>query len=254
LRRKGGLEVILKAENLTKAFGGLLAVNDVSLEVEEKELSSIIGTNGAGKTTLFNLLTGDLQCDSGKVIFDGEDITNIPPYQICRKGIGRSFQVTNIFPRLSTFENIQVAVLSAQRKSSRLFSPSAGMARKETNEILESIGLSDQKEMLGSLLSHGDRRRLDIGIALASHPRLLLLDEPTAGMSPKESVEITELIQKLAKERHLSILFIEHDMSIVFDISEKIRVMHQGRIFFEGTPEEVKANDRVQEIYLGEES
>ena len=244
--------MILEAEKLIKAFGGLRAVDGVSLEIEEKELSAIIGTNGAGKTTLFNLLTGGSKCDSGRVIFNGEDITTLHPYEICQKGIGRSFQVTNIFPRLNTFENIQVAVLSAQGMSKKLFSPSRKMAQEETSEILESVGLSDQKDVLGSLLAHGDRRRLDIGIALAIHPELLLLDEPTAGMSPKESLEITELIQKLARERGLPLVFIEHDMNIVFSISEKVRVMHQGRIIFEGKPEEVKANDEVQEIYLGE--
>ena len=245
--------MILKAESLTKSFGGLIAVHDISFEIQENELSSIIGPNGAGKTTLFNLLTGGLQCDLGRVIFKGQDITNCYPYEVCQKGVGRSFQVTNIFPRLNTFENIQVAVISAQGKSNKLFSPFTNMAREETNEILESVGLGDQKEVLGSLLAHGDRRRLDIGIALASHPELLLLDEPTAGMSPKESVEITELIQKLAKERGLSLIFIEHDMNVVFGISDKIRVMHQGRIIFEGNPEEVKANNDVQRIYLGEE-
>ena len=245
--------MILKAEKLTKSFGGLVAVDGISFEIKENELSSIIGPNGAGKTTLFNLLTGGLPCDSGRVIFKGEDISNCHPYEVCQKGVGRSFQVLNIFPRLSTFENIQVAVFSAQGKSGKLFSPSKEIFREETSEILESVGLSDHKDVLGSLLAHGDRRRLDIGIALASNPELLLLDEPTAGMSPKESLEITELIQKLAKERGLSLIFIEHDMNVVFGISDKIRVMHQGRIIFEGNPEEVKANDEVQQIYLGEE-
>lgn len=241
---------MLKVEKVTKAFGGLVAVNDVSFEIVENELSSIIGTNGAGKTTLFNLLTGGLRCDSGRVTFMGENITNCNPYEICRKGVGRSFQTTNIFPRLTAFENVEVAVLSAQGKSSNLFSPTSKMVTEGAFEILGSVGLSDQKEILGSLLSHGDRRRLDIGIALASHPKLLMLDEPTAGMSPKESVEITELIHELAKERGFSLIFIEHDMNIVFSISEKIKVMHQGRIIFEGSPEEVRANREVQEIYL----
>jgi branched-chain amino acid transport system ATP-binding protein len=189
---------MLKVEKVTKAFGGLVAVNDVSFEIVENELSSIIGT----------------------------------------------------FPRLTAFENVEVAVLSAQGKSSNLFSPTSKMVTEGAFEILGSVGLSDQKEILGSLLSHGDRRRLDIGIALASHPKLLMLDEPTAGMSPKESVEITELIHELAKERGFSLIFIEHDMNIVFSISEKIKVMHQGRIIFEGSPEEVRANREVQEIYL----
>lgn len=246
--------MILKAEGLTKSFGGLVAVDNVSFQIEENELSSIIGPNGAGKTTLFNLLTGSLRASSGRVTLKGEDITKLRPYDICRRGVGRSFQVLNIFPRLTAFENIQTAVLSAQGRSTNLFSRAEKMAREETDEILESVGLGGQKETPGGLLAHGDRRRLDVGIALASHPELLLLDEPTAGMSPEESAEMTELLQRLAKERGLSLVFVEHDMNVVFGISEKIKVMHQGKIIFEGKPEEVRANDEVQKIYLGEKA
>jgi branched-chain amino acid transport system ATP-binding protein len=229
-------------------------VDRVSLQIEEGELSSIIGPNGAGKTTLFNLLTGKLRPESGRIIFEGEEISKLSPHEICRKGMGRSFQRVNIFPRLSAFDNVQVAVLSEQKKTRNLVSPVKKMLREKTTEILESLRLGDKREVLGGLLAHGDQKRLEIGIALASRPKLLLLDEPTAGMSPEETERTTELIQKLAREQGLTLIFVEHDMSVVFSISEKIRVMHLGRIIAEGKPEEVRANDEVQRIYLGEET
>jgi len=245
--------MILAAEKLNKSFGGLMAVKDVDLQIEEKELSSIIGPNGAGKTTLFDLLTGHIPLDSGKVIFKENDITKFSPHEICRAGVGRSFQRLNIFPKLSTFDNVQVAVFSANGKGSNLFSQAEKMLQEDVEDILESIGLHDKKDNQGGLLAHGDQKRLELGIALACQPKLLLLDEPTAGMSPKETLQTAELIQKLTRERGLTLVFVEHDMSVVFDISDKIRVMHQGSILFEGEPEEVRANDEVQKIYLGED-
>jgi len=232
----------------------LMAVNGVSFQIEKGELSSIIGPNGAGKTTLFNLLTGHLSPDKGRILFKEKEITGLSPHGICKLGIGRSFQRTNIFPRLSAFDNVQVAVMSWRRKSSNIFLRVQKMLREETDEILESVGLGDKKEMTAGLLAHGDQRRLEIGIALGSHPELLLLDEPTAGMSPEESGRTVELIQGLARERGLTLLFIEHDMNVVFGISEKIRVMHMGSIIAEGMPEEVRANQDVQRIYLAEET
>jgi branched-chain amino acid transport system ATP-binding protein len=245
--------MILRAEKLHKSFGGLTAVYDVNLQIQEKELVSIIGPNGAGKTTLFNLLTGHLPADSGRIFFQEKEITRLPPHTISRMGIGRSFQRLNIFPRLSAFENIQVAVFSAQRQSRNLFSRASKLARRETEAILDSVGLLDKKEVKGGLLAHGDQKRLEMGIALAVEPNLLLLDEPTQGMSPRESAEITRLIQKLVKEKGLTLIFVEHDMNVVFGISDSIKVLHQGRIIFEGKPEEVKNNEEVQRIYLGEE-
>jgi branched-chain amino acid transport system ATP-binding protein len=245
--------MILETEKLVKSFGGLTAVYDVNLRIQEGELASIIGPNGAGKTTLFNLLTGHLPVDSGRVIFKGQDITRLPPHTISRMGIGRSFQRLNIFPRLSAFENVQVAVFSAQRQSRNLFSRASKLALKETEAILDSVGLLEKKWVKGGLLAHGDQKRLEMGIALAVEPTLLLLDEPTQGMSPRESAEITRLIQKLVKEKGLTLIFVEHDMNVVFGISDNIKVLHQGRIIFEGKPEEVKNNEEVQRIYLGEE-
>ena len=244
---------MLRVEEIDKSFGGLMAVNGVSFQIEKGELSSIIGPNGAGKTTLFNLLTGHLSPDKGRILFKEREVTGLSPHGICNLGIGRSFQRTNIFPRLSAFDNVQVAVMSWGRKCSNIFLRAQKMLREETDEILESIGLRDKKEITAGLLAHGDQRRLEIGIALGSYPELLLLDEPTAGMSPEESGRTVELIQRLARERGLTLIFIEHDMNVVFGISEKIRVMHMGSIIAEGRPEEVRANDDVQRIYLAEE-
>jgi branched-chain amino acid transport system ATP-binding protein len=245
---------MLRVEEIRKSFGGLMAVNGLSFQIEKAELSSIIGPNGAGKTTLFNLLTGHLSLDKGRILFKEKEITGLSPHGICKLGIGRSFQRTNIFPRLSAFDNVQVALMSWGRRSSNIFLRAQKMFREETDEILESVGLRDKKEMTAGLLAHGDQRRLEIGIALGSHPELLLLDEPTAGMSPEESGRTVELIQRLADERGLTLLFIEHDMNVVFQISEKIRVMHMGSIIAEGIPEDVRANEEVQRIYLAEEA
>lgn len=245
--------MILTVEALKKSFGGLLAVAGVNIAVESGELRSIIGPNGAGKTTLFNLITGHLRADSGRVLFNGEDITHRSPHYICQQGLSRSFQRTSIFHRMTTFDNVQVAVLSQKRKSLDLFTTTKKLVREETFEILKSVGLGDYAGHISSALSHGDQRRLEIAIALASKPQLLLLDEPTAGMAPKERLEVMELIQRIAPERRLTILFIEHDMDVVFSFSKRITVMHQGSVIAEGTPEEVRQNEEVKKAYLGEE-
>lgn len=245
--------MILEVKDLKKSFGGILAVHNVTFKLEAREISSIIGPNGAGKTTLFNLITGKLLPDEGEVLFNGEDISRLQPFQICHKKLGRSFQITNIFPKLSVYENIQVAILSAQGINKNLFNRADRMVKKETIEILENLGLAEKKNLLGGLLAHGDQKLLDIGISLASNPALILLDEPTAGMSPQETVKTTELVNQLAKEKGMTVLLIEHDMNVVFSISEVIRVMHQGELIAEGKPEEIKSNSRVQQIYLGEQ-
>lgn len=242
--------MIFETEHLTKKFGGLTATSDVSFKICNGELVSIIGPNGAGKTTLFNLLTGHIKPDEGRIHFQGREITGLPPYVISRMGIGRSFQRLNIFPRLTTFENVQVAVFSAQKKSHQLFTHAKKMVRTETESILESVGLLGKRDVKGGLLAHGDQKRLELGIALSVHPALLLLDEPTQGMSPQETVETTLLISKLVKERGLTLIFVEHDMSVVFGISDSIIVLHQGKIIFSGKPDEVKRNAEVQRIYL----
>lgn len=231
-----------------------MAVNKVSFAMQKGEISSIIGPNGAGKTTLFNLLTGHLKADSGAVYFKDREITALSPHRICQTGIGRSFQKTNIFPRLTAFDNIQVALMAWQKRTRNVFQRADHFFQKETDEILGSLGLGDQKDRLAGLLAHGDQRLLEIGITLGTYPELILLDEPTAGMSPEESHKTMELIHRIVRSRNLTLLFIEHDMNIVFGISEKVRVMHYGTVIAEGTPREIRANDQVQKIYLAEET
>ena len=243
--------MILEAQKLCKSFGGIKAVNMVDLYISEGEISSIIGPNGAGKTTLFNLFTRRLNCDSGQIIFKGDDISELPSYMVSQAKLSRSFQITNIFPMLSVFDNVQLGIITSKRKNFSIFSKSNTFAIKETKAILDSVGLIDQKDVISRKLSHGDQKKLDIAIALACQPDLLLLDEPSSGMSPDETKAITNLIQNLARQRGLTLVFIEHDMSVVFTISDKIRVMHQGKIIAEGTPEEIRRNEQVQSVYLG---
>ncbi len=228
-----------------------MAVNGANLTVHKGEIVAVIGPNGAGKTTLFNLITGALKRDGGRIIFKGEDISELPPYEICKKGISRSYQIVNIFPRLTVFKNVQVAVLSQQRRSRKLFQPAKNMVVAETNHILESVGLLGKTHGVAGSLSHGDQKILEIAIALGNEPELLILDEPTAGMSPEETSATMELVKRLAETRGLTILFCEHDMEIVFSIAESIMVMHQGRTLIQGRPEEVRKNSFVQEAYLG---
>jgi len=242
---------MLRVENIHKSFDHFKAVNGATLTVGKGEVVVVIGPNGAGKTTLFNLISGQLKPDRGQVIFNGEAISTLPAHQICRRGIARSFQIANIFPRLSVFRNVQVAVLSRQRKSFQLFRPAQNMAVDEINSILESVGLSDKAGNTAGTLSHGDQRILEIAIALGNEPELLILDEPTAGMSPEETTSTMKLVKWLAASRGLTILFCEHDMEVVFDVARSIMVMHQGRTIVQGTPEEVRANKEVQEAYLG---
>jgi branched-chain amino acid transport system ATP-binding protein len=244
---------MLRVEGLTKLFDDFMAVNGANLSVGKGEIVAVIGPNGAGKTTLFNLITGTLKRDKGRIVFKGEEISELPPYDICRKGIGRSYQIVNIFPRLTVFENVQVAVLSYQRRNSNLFRPAQSLAVKETRSILESMGLSGKEESIAGSLSHGDQKILEIAIALGNEPELLILDEPTAGMSPEETQATMELVKRLGKQRGLTILFCEHDMDIVFSIAQSIMVMRHGQTIVQGTPGEIRSNKEVQEAYLGGE-
>jgi len=244
---------MLQVEAIDKSFEDFMAVNGATLTVGKGEIVAVIGPNGAGKTTLFNLITGALKRDKGRIIFKGEDISELPPYQICKKGISRSYQIVNIFPRLNVFRNVQVAVLSQQKRSSNLFRPAQNIAVEETRRILESVGLLDKERSIAGSLSHGDQKILEIAIALGNEPELLILDEPTAGMSPEETSATMELVRRLAQMRGLTILFCEHDMDIVFSVAQSIMVMHQGRTLVQGKPEEVRNNPFVQEAYLGVE-
>ena len=244
---------MLQVEAVVKSFDDFMAVNGANLRVGKGKIVAVIGPNGAGKTTLFNLITGQLKPDRGKIIFKEEDISQLPPYQICKKGITRSFQIVNIFPRLTVFGNVQVAVLSYQGRSSNFFRPAQSLAVKETKGILEIVGLLDKEKNIAGSLSHGDQKILEIAIALGNEPELLILDEPTAGMSPEETLAAIELIKRLARLRGLTILFCEHDMDIVFSIAQSIMVMRHGQTIIQGTPEEVRGNKEVQEAYLGGE-
>ena len=242
---------MLRVQELQKSFGDFKAVNGAHLTVEKGQLVAVIGPNGAGKTTLFNLITGQLQPDDGSIVFNDENINKLPPYKICCKGIARSFQIANIFPRLSVFRNVQVSVLSQQKLSNKLFHPASQMAIEETNRILKSVGLLDKKFDVAGSLSHGDKRTLEIAIALGNEPELLILDEPTAGMSPEETTATMSLIKKLADKQGLTILFCEHDMEVVFNVAQSIMVMQQGYTIIQGTPEKVRQNTEVQIAYLG---
>jgi branched-chain amino acid transport system ATP-binding protein len=244
---------MLLVEALVKSFDDFMAVNRANLTVGKGEIVAVIGPNGAGKTTLFNLITGLIKPDGGKITFKGEDISKLPPYEICRKGIARSFQIVNIFPRLTAFRNVQVAVLSQQRRSRQLFYPARNLAVEETDSILQSVGLLEKAHAIAGSLSHGDQKILEIAIALGNEPELLILDEPTAGMSPEETSATMELVKRLAHMRGLTILFCEHDMDIVFSIAKSIMVMRQGQTIIQGSPEEVRSNKEVQEAYLGGE-
>lgn len=244
--------MILQVDNLAKSFDGFIAVAGVSFQVEKGELCSIIGPNGAGKTTVFNMITGHLPMDKGRVVFNGMDISRLPGHKICRLGLGRSFQRINIFSRLTVFENIQAAVLTHRGKSLSFFTSVQPLFQEETEEILVSVGLQDHRDAVSGSLAYGFQKQLELGIALASNPKMLLLDEPTAGMSRQETKATIELIGKIVREKGLTLLFTEHDMSVVFSISERIMVLHQGQLIASGPPDEVRTNQEVQKIYIGE--
>ncbi|MBI3075906.1 MAG: ABC transporter ATP-binding protein [Deltaproteobacteria bacterium] len=242
---------ILKIEGLTKSFGRLVAVKEVDLTVQPGELKSIIGPNGAGKTTLFNLVTGRLTPDRGRALFRGEEITGLRPHEIMTRGMARSFQITNIFPNLTVFENVRLAV---QRRvlggpGGLLRWRRAGEIGQRTAEILERTGLAPHRDQPAGTISYGDQRHLEIAICLGTEPALLLLDEPTAGMSPAETQATIALIQALAGS--VTILLIEHDMDVVMRVSDSIFVMHFGERLAEGDPDTIRKDPRVQEAYLG---
>jgi branched-chain amino acid transport system ATP-binding protein len=245
--------IIFQTRGLRKHFGGVRAVNGVDLAIPAGELRAIIGPNGAGKTTLFNLLTGHLRRDAGEIYFKGEEISRLPPHQVCRKGIGRTFQITSIFRRMSAVENVQVALMTHRRRHYNILRSAQRLYQDEALALLERVGLRDEAWKPSGILSHGDQKRLEIAIALAGAPDLLMLDEPTAGMAPRERQEIMRLVARIGRAEHLTILFTEHDMDIVFAVAERITVLHQGSVIAEGTPAEVRADREVQRVYLGEE-
>jgi ABC-type branched-subunit amino acid transport system ATPase component len=242
---------ILTTQGLTKDFGGLRAVDSVTFDIEQGKLTSVIGPNGAGKTTLYNLVTGLIKPDSGRIIFNGEDITNLPIHKIVRKGISRSFQILNLFNELTLFENVWLGVQSQQGHGPELFSNTDKFSsvKEETYRIIKEIGLSDKEEVPVKLLSYGDRRILEITISLTAKPSLLLLDEPTSGLVSEDRKRISEFMKKLSSQ--LTLIVVEHDMDVVLSISDHIVVMHQGKILAQGNPDEIRGNEKVQEAYLG---
>ncbi len=248
----GDAGALLEVYDVSKRFGGLQAVGGVTLRVREGQRHAIIGPNGAGKSTLFNLITGQLTPDAGRVVFDGVDITGCRPYQLWRFGIGRAFQITNIFPRLSVLQNLQYAILAHRALTARPFGVADRMYRDEAMQMLAAVGLERDEGLPAGLLSHGDQRALELAIALALGTRLLLLDEPTAGMSPYETRRAMDLIAKVVSEKGLALLFCEHDMEIVFGTADTVTVMHQGRVLTEGTPDRVRSDSEVKRVYLGD--
>jgi branched-chain amino acid transport system ATP-binding protein len=241
--------LLLRAEGLTMRFGGLVALNGVSFAVQRDEIRAIIGPNGAGKSTFFNCLTGVLRPSSGRILFNGEDITGLPPDRISRKGIARSYQITNILPNATTLENVRIAAQSRRYRWSLLTHHRAYRDIIERAEaVLQAVGLHGKGDELAANLSHGEQRHLEIGIALATEPELLCLDEPTAGMSAAETRDTMALIRRIAP--NLTILVVEHDMQVVMELAQRITVLHYGEVLAEGTPAEIRQNPRVLEAYL----
>ena len=244
---------VLAVTALSKAYGGVQALCDVSFTVDAGEILAIIGPNGAGKTTCFNLLNGQLAPDAGEIRLEDRSITGLAPFRIWHLGVGRTFQVTATFGSMSVRENVQMALLSRGRRLNSILRRAAAQYVDEALHWLDRVGMRDQAERACATLAYGDLKRVELAIALAHEPRLLLMDEPTAGMSPKERVGLMRLAAELAAERKLAILFTEHDMSVVFGFATRIIVLHEGRLLADGAPEQVRADARVRAIYLGEE-
>jgi branched-chain amino acid transport system ATP-binding protein len=243
--------MFLQTQGITKEFGKLRAVNSVSLEIIKGDIHAIIGPNGAGKSTYFNLVTGYHRATSGTVLFKGEEITHLPAYRRCNLGITRSFQITSIYPKLTVYESVLMALLCHRKVTLDFFSSARKFFKEEVWRILEDIELADQANRLGDSISHGDKKRLELAVTVGTEPELLLLDEPTCGMSPEETEMTMSLINKLSKDRGITILFTEHDMSVVFGIAKRISVLHQGTLIADGSPQEVRASEEVQKVYLG---
>jgi len=242
---------LLQARGLTRRYGSFTAVDQVNLDVTEGSIHSIIGPNGAGKTTLFRLLTGIVRPSGGTLSLGGTDLTGASPHVMARRGLAQSFQLTTIFPRLTVLESVQAAVIARRRRSFDLISRARRADNREAHAVLDRVGMSELAGREARTLSHGDQRALDVALALAVRPRLLLLDEPTAGMSAVETQRTVAMISDLARDEGMTVLFSEHDMDMVFGISQRITVLHQGRVIADGPAEQVRANREVMAVYLG---
>ena len=244
---------LIECHEVTRRFGGLIAVDNVDMTVEAGETRAIIGPNGAGKTTLFNLLTGVLTASEGQVIFDGRNITSLPVHDIIQQGISRTFQLTHLFPELSVLENVRIA---AQARNNRRWYFLGGSqiindSKATALEAIKKLGLGDRATIQAGMLSHGDQRLLEIAMALSQNPNLLLLDEPTQGLSIEETERAINILKDLLNSTDLTVILVEHDMEVVFRLAEKITVLHRGRVIADGSPDTVKADNSVQEAYLG---
>jgi len=246
-------DIIFEAKNLTKKFGALVAVDDVNIRVQKNSLHAIIGPNGAGKTTFFNLLSGNIEPTSGHVIFKGRDITHQPVHRTIHFGIGRSFQITNIFPTLTVFENIRLASQALGSDNFKFWQAASHFKQYEerTWDVIEKVGLKDRAQTPARTLPHGDQRKLELGMILAPDPEVLLLDEPTAGMASEQVPELIALIHGIQKAGNKTVMLVEHNMNVVMRVCDIITVMHQGRVLAEGTPSQIAANKEVQTAYLG---
>jgi branched-chain amino acid transport system ATP-binding protein len=246
-----GAAPLLAIERLSRHFGALLALNSVSLAVAREERRAIIGPNGAGKTTLFNVITGQIAPSGGRIVFDGDPITGLAPHAVARRGMSRSFQRTNLFPKLTVLENLRLAAAADGRGSYDLFG-SVGRLRRpldQAREVAAAVALAERLGEPAGVLSYGEQRQLEVGVALATSPKLLLLDEPTAGMSPEETERMTRMLARLP--RGVTLLIIEHDMDVVSSLADRVSVLHYGEVLTEGSFDEVKADPRVYEVYLG---
>jgi branched-chain amino acid transport system ATP-binding protein len=242
---------VLQVDGLHKAFGGVQAVEDVSFAVSAGELLALIGPNGAGKSTCFNMLNGQLVPDSGIVRLEGRDIVGLSPRAIWRLGVGRTFQITATFSSLSVRENVQMALYSHAGRLWSVLSRFGLALQGEADALLEQVGMIDQADRVCGVLAYGDLKRVELAMALANQPRLLLMDEPTAGMAPKERVALMELTARLARAQQIAVLFTEHDMDVVFSQADRIIVLDRGRLIAGGLPADVRANPDVQAVYLG---
>lgn len=245
-------QVILDVTNLDKRFGGIHVTRSLDFSLFSGEQSAIIGPNGAGKSTFFNLLTGYHRADSGSVSFDGKDVTNWPPHRIVSAGMSRAFQVSNIFSRLTVAENIRTAVQATHGVLMSFFVPASNFGGEEIERILTLCGLAEKSRVCAGDLAQGDKKKLELAIAVAGRPTLLLLDEPTAGMSVQETKETMDLVDRLNQDLGITVLFTEHDMGVVFNHAERVSLLHRGQLMLTGKPNEVRKNKTVKSVYLGE--
>ena len=242
---------VLEVRELAKSFGGVQAVSNLSFDLSEGQLLAMIGPNGAGKSTCFNLINGQLKPDHGSVVIRGKKINGCQPRQVWKLGVGRTFQVTSTFPSMTVLENIKMALLSYHRQTQSFFSRVRKLYSAESMELLKMVGIADQHGRPCGVLAYGDLKRVELAVALANKPKLLLMDEPTAGMGSADRQTLMELTTSIVKTRNIGVLFTEHDMEAVFNHADQIIVLHHGALIAEGTPTEVRENERVQEVYLG---